>query len=88
MTGASGFIATHVVQLLLRQGYRVRGTVRNLKNEAKVKALYDLHPGAAHPLELVEADLLQPDTWDKYVLITCATCNLRAKITNRPIYNL
>lgn len=28
MTGANGYIATHVVDLLLEEGYKVRGTVR------------------------------------------------------------
>ena len=30
----------------------------------KVKHLYDLCPGAAHRLELVEADLNQPESWE------------------------
>lgn len=29
VTGANGFIASHVVDQLLLAGYRVRGTVRN-----------------------------------------------------------
>ena len=65
VTGASGFVATHVVQQLLQQGYHVRGTVRSLDNEVKVKPLRELCPEAAHALELVEADLLIPETWDK-----------------------
>jgi len=37
VTGATGYIAMHVVQQLLQGGgYRVRGTVRSLKNNAKV----------------------------------------------------
>jgi hypothetical protein len=32
VTGASGFVATHLIKQLLKQGrYRVRGTVRNKK---------------------------------------------------------
>jgi dihydroflavonol-4-reductase len=33
VTGASGFIALHCVRELLREGYRVRGTVRSLDKE-------------------------------------------------------
>ena len=37
VTGASGFIAIHLIKQLLEQGrYHVRGTVRSLKKEEKV----------------------------------------------------
>ena len=39
VTGASGYVATHVAQQLLEAGHRVRGTVRSLKNEEKIKPL-------------------------------------------------
>jgi nucleoside-diphosphate-sugar epimerase len=64
VTGASGYIANHIIKQLLEGGrYAVRGTVRSLKNEKKVKPLQDLVPSPAIPLELVEADLLKEDTW-------------------------
>ncbi|XP_070545374.1 uncharacterized protein [Ptychodera flava] len=63
VTGASGYVAAHVTQQLLRAGYRVRGTVRSLENKAKVEPLRNLCPDAKHQLELVEADLLKPDSW-------------------------
>jgi dihydroflavonol-4-reductase len=31
VTGATGFVAGHIIQMLLEQGNRVRGTVRDLK---------------------------------------------------------
>ncbi|GFY62196.1 putative uncharacterized oxidoreductase YDR541C [Trichonephila inaurata madagascariensis] len=67
VTGASGFIALHIIQLLQKEGFRVRGTVRNLKNEAKVKPLLNLCPDAKYPLELVEADLTSDAGWDEAV---------------------
>ena len=37
VTGASGFVATHLIKQLLEQGkYHVRGTVRNKKRQEKV----------------------------------------------------
>ena len=37
VTGASGFIATHLIKQLLEQGrYRIRGTVRSKKRKEKV----------------------------------------------------
>ena len=80
VTGASGFIATHIVQQLLQAGYRVRGTVRNIKNEDKVKPLRELCPGSKYPLELVEAELTQPGSWKgavkgcTYVIHTASPC--------------
>ncbi|PVD18544.1 hypothetical protein C0Q70_21094 [Pomacea canaliculata] len=67
VTGASGYIAGHVIKLLQEEGYSVRGTVRSLKNEAKIKHLHNLCPGAKHPLELVEADLDVESSWQPAV---------------------
>ena len=63
VTGASGYIGTFIVKALQEEGWKVRGTVRNLQNEEIVKQLKDLVPDAKHPLELVEADLLKEDSW-------------------------
>lgn len=63
VTGASGFIASHIVKQLLAQGHRVRGTVRSLRKEKELQPLRDL-PGAAERFELVEADLLTDGAFD------------------------
>ena len=68
VTGASGYIASHVVKQLLVQGnVRVRGTVRSLKDEKKTQLLRDLVPDARFPLELVEADLMNEESWKEAV---------------------
>ena len=66
VSGASGFIASHVVRELLERGYRVRGTVRSLAKEKDFAHLTAL-PGAAARLELVEADLLRDGSFDAAV---------------------
>ena len=64
VSGATGYVATHTIQQLLISGnYRVRGTIRSLKNEEKVKPLQELVPDAKYPLELCEADLQDKENW-------------------------
>jgi nucleoside-diphosphate-sugar epimerase len=63
VTGASGFVAGHCIKALVAEGDKVRGTVRSLSNQAKVKHLSEIAPGA----ELVEADLTSDDGWDAAV---------------------
>jgi nucleoside-diphosphate-sugar epimerase len=63
VTGVSGFLGAHCAQQLLAAGYRVRGTVRSLNDERKIDHVRTLHTSAENLLELVEADLLLPDSW-------------------------
>ena len=53
VTGASGFIATHIVEQLLQEGYKVNGTVRDSSPEGlkRYTHLTDL-PGADTNLTL------------------------------------
>jgi uncharacterized protein YbjT (DUF2867 family) len=46
VTGASGFIATHIIDQLLLAGYKVRGTVRSDKKAAWTAALFAERHGA------------------------------------------
>ena len=58
VTGASGFIGLQCAHLLASEGYKVRGTVRSLKNETKINAIRSAMPkDAKYEIELVEADL-------------------------------
>jgi nucleoside-diphosphate-sugar epimerase len=51
---------------LIKNGYRVRGTVRSLKNKDQYNHLYEI-PNANNLLELVEADLLKENSFDDAV---------------------
>lgn len=78
VTGASGFLGSHCVEALLEGGYRVRGSVRSLQvclfspfrlheqNAKKVEPIRALDK--SNRLELVEADLLLPETWEASVV--------------------
>jgi len=57
VTGASGFIASHIVKQLLEKGYVVHGTVRDASNAKKTEHLRSL-PGAEERLKLFSAELL------------------------------
>lgn len=58
VTGASGFIAKHVIRELLEQGYRVKASVRSDKGRGEVEALF---PDAG--LEFVTLDLTSDEGW-------------------------
>ncbi len=62
VTGASGYIGSHIVSLLLSEGQRVLGAVREPKSSAKMAHLRAL-PGAER-LTLLKADVLDPSVWD------------------------
>jgi len=64
VTGASGFIASRIVEQLLAKGYRVRGTVRSLGRERELTGIRTL-AGAAERLELVGADLNAAGAFDR-----------------------
>jgi nucleoside-diphosphate-sugar epimerase len=66
VTGATGFIARHLIVQLLDGGYRVRGTVRSLRSETALRA--DLESAlqdrsGMQRLSLVEADLDRDAGW-------------------------
>lgn len=67
VTGASGFIGSHVVRDLLDRGFRVRGTVRDHTDEGKTAHLRKIADGRGDRLELVSANLLEAEPWDAAV---------------------
>ena len=68
VTGASGYVASHCIKQLLESGeYRVRGSVRSLKNEAVCQAIQNFVEGPKYPLELVEGNLQEVECWKKAV---------------------
>jgi nucleoside-diphosphate-sugar epimerase len=80
ITGASGFIGTHVVRECLARGYRVRATVRDHNNPEKVAHLKELAKDAAHPLELFSADLLKPGSFDEAFAGCDFICHVAASV--------
>lgn len=72
VTGASGYLGSWIVRLLLEAGHTVHGTVRDPDRKAKLEHLSKL--SAAHPgrLVLFRADLMDEGSFDAAM----ATCEL------------
>jgi nucleoside-diphosphate-sugar epimerase len=66
VTGATGYLAGHIVQRLLEKGYTVHATCRNPHNEKSVAHLKSL-PQAGKLLRLFKADLCVPGSFDDAV---------------------
>lgn len=64
LTGISGFLGGHVALELLKQGYTVRGSVRNLAKADKVRSTLAAHGADLSRLEFVELDLLSDAGWE------------------------
>lgn len=63
VTGGTGFIAQHCIQQLLRQGARVRTTVRHLGKEPELRKVLAGNPGESSRLSFCAADLTKDDGW-------------------------
>lgn len=66
VTGASGYIASWLVKLLLLRGYTVKATVRSLHDPSKTEHLLALD-GAKERLHLFEANLTEEGSFDSAV---------------------
>ncbi|KAK9913036.1 hypothetical protein M0R45_036862 [Rubus argutus] len=66
VTGASGFIASWLVKLLLQRGYIVKATVRDPNDQKKTEHLRSFD-GAKERLHLFKADLLEEGSFDPVI---------------------
>ena len=63
VTGGSGYVGTQLIAALLRDGRRVRATVRSPGSEAEVRAAVRRGHADDSGLEIVAADLTADDGW-------------------------
>ncbi|HAA16834.1 MAG TPA: hypothetical protein DCE41_36020 [Cytophagales bacterium] len=66
VTGASGFIASHIIIQLLEKGYAVRGTVRKLSRAESIRAIIAKH-APVDDLTFAEAELMDAASWQAAV---------------------
>ena len=64
VTGASGYIALHCISELLKNGYTVKGSLRDLGKESQVRKSLESNLSVAN-LEFCNLDLLKDDGWDE-----------------------
>ena len=63
LTGITGYIGAETcLQFLQDGGFRVRGTVRDKNNEAKIAPLREAFGDLFNQLEIVEADLMNEES--------------------------
>jgi nucleoside-diphosphate-sugar epimerase len=67
VTGGSGFLGGWCVIELLRRGYTVRTTVRNLSREAQVRATVGSEVDAGDRLTVLATDLTRDEGWSEAV---------------------
>jgi len=85
VTGASGFIGSHIVANLLNRGREVRATVRDATDPGRVDHLRRLPIGEGGSIEIVEMDLLEAESVNRAisgcreVIHTAAVVVLKAK---------
>ena len=91
VTGASGYLGSHLVLTLLQRGHIVHACVRDTADEAKVGFLRRL-PGAGEQLKLFSCDMTVPGAYDSAfsgvhaVFHPAAVVGLFAEDPTRDIY--
>ncbi|MDX2052630.1 MAG: SDR family NAD(P)-dependent oxidoreductase [Polyangiaceae bacterium] len=92
VTGATGYIGSHVARTLLEKGYSVIAPVRNPQRTESLRHLFAM-PGSER-LKCVKADVLEPGVWDGIVadadgVIHCAAVvSFAAKDPQREIVDV
>jgi dihydroflavonol-4-reductase len=67
VTGGSGFLAAHIILRLLRDGHRVRSTIRSLDRAPTVRAALEGAGADVSELAFVATDLTADDGWQHAV---------------------
>lgn len=65
VTGAAGFIGSHLVLNLVRHGYQVRACVRDIKNVLNTAHLQAMNRIGSGSVQLYAADMTEPGAYDR-----------------------
>jgi dihydroflavonol-4-reductase len=88
VTGASGYIGSHVVKNLVEAGYAVRASVRDASRKDKTEFLRAMNDLGAASVEIFEADLLQATkgAYDEVFAECSAVFHVAADLRTDPAY--
>ena len=85
ITGVAGFIGSQICLDFLKTGeFRVRGTVRDHKNEAKLAPLKNAFGEYFSQLELVDAELLDAESISKAIEGATYVVHVASPVTFSP----
>ena len=76
VTGASGYIGSHVVRSLVQRGYDVRACVTDPSNPIKSDHLLAMNDGHAGRVALHKANLLEEGSYDAPFADCCAVLHV------------
>lgn len=65
VTGANGFIGSHIADQLIRAGYRVRGTARDASKAAWLEEFFENKYGKGKFESVIVEDLATPGAFDE-----------------------
>lgn len=63
LTGVSGFLGSHTAIELLNRGYKVTGTLRDLKRADSLRSIISKHTDNIDNLSFFQAELLDKEVW-------------------------
>jgi len=69
VTGASGFIASHCILELLKAGYKVKGSLRDLQKQVEIQSFLKKYI-SSEQIEFCKLNLLSDEGWDQ----ACSDC--------------
>lgn len=81
VTGANGFIASHIVDQLLQAGYHVRGTVRSKSKADWMYDRFDKQYGSGKFTAVEVPDMVADGAFDEAVKGVCGICHVASILT-------
>ena len=69
-------MALHVIHQFVKEGHKVRTTVRNLNDASRIESIKNAAKDAKNPIQFFEADLLKPETWKNAVNGSDIVCHV------------